>query len=46
MRISTKRRKNIIIAILLVIVVGMTIGYSVLSQYLTINGTPNSPYQI
>ena len=41
MRMSSIRRKNIIIAILLVMVVGMTIAYSALSQYLTINGTSN-----
>ena len=39
MRMSTRKRKNIIIGILLVMVVGMTIGYSALSSYLTINGT-------
>ena len=41
MRMTTKRRKNIIIGILLIMVIGMTIGYSALSQYLTINGTSN-----
>ncbi len=38
---STRKRKNIIIVILMVMVVGMTIGYSALSSYLTINGTSN-----
>ena len=38
---SSRKRKNIILAILMVILVGMTIGYSALSQYLTINGTSN-----
>ena len=36
---SSRKRKNIIIVALMIILVGMTIGYSVLSQYLTINGT-------
>ena len=39
MRMRARKRKNIIIAILMVMVVGMTIGYSALSSYLTINGT-------
>ena len=38
---SSRKRKNIIIVILTVILVGMTIGYSALSSYLTINGTSN-----
>ena len=38
---SSVRRKNIILAILMVMVVGMTIGYSALSSYLKINGTSN-----
>ena len=38
---SSVRRKNIILGILIVMLVGMTIGYSALSQYLTINGTSN-----
>ena len=41
MRMRARKRKNIIIAILMVMVVGMTIGYSALSSYLTINGTSN-----
>ena len=36
-----RHRKNIIIFTLLIIVLVMTIGYSSLSQYLTINGTSN-----
>ena len=36
---SSRRRKNIIIAILLVMVVGMAIAYSALSSQLKINGT-------
>ena len=38
---SSVRRKNIILVILMVMVVGMTIGYSALSSYLKINGTSN-----
>ena len=38
---SSVRRKNIILVILMVILVGMTIGYSALSSYLKINGTSN-----
>ncbi len=38
---SSVRRKNIILVILMIILVGMTIGYSALSSYLTINGTSN-----
>ena len=38
---SSVRRKNIILAILIVMLVGMTIGYSALREYLTINGTSN-----
>ena len=41
MRMSTRKRKNIILVILMVMLVGMTIGYSALSSYLTINGTSN-----
>ena len=41
MRMSTRKRKNIIIIILMIMVVGMTIAYSALSQYLKINGTSN-----
>ncbi len=36
---SSIRRKNIILGILIVMLVGMTIAYSALSSYLTINGT-------
>ncbi len=41
MRFSSRRRKNIILVILMIMVVGMAIGYSALSSYLTINGTSN-----
>ena len=41
MRMTTRKRKNIIIVILMIMVVGMTIAYSALSSYLTINGTSN-----
>ena len=41
MRLRERQRKNIILVVLMVILVGMTIGYSALSSYLTINGTSN-----
>ena len=41
MRMTTRKRKNIIIVILMIMVVGMTIAYSALNQYLKINGTSN-----
>ena len=39
--IIQRHRKNLILFTLLVIILVMTIGYSSLSQYLTINGTSN-----
>ena len=41
MRLRQKQRKNLFLIVLMGILVGMTIGYSALSQYLTINGTSN-----